>query len=155
MEGVKCNADGEAEEFHWMCKNENGTGTLGFEFLPWSMKLFRVCSNALSADPMDGHLCVVDRISTQSLGKPGATRYYLDPPGWHRVSARAVVIHHCCGIPASVAAMKQKLSPPSGRMRAVRAINLIALLLRAAPESGAEPPCSPVQCSRILSWKKD
>ena len=93
MEGVKCNGDGEVEEFHWMCKNENGTGTLGFEFLPWSMKLFRVCSNALSADPMDGHLCVVGRISTQSLGKPGATRYYWDPPGWHRVSARAFVIH--------------------------------------------------------------
>ena len=80
---------------------------------------------------MDGHLYVVGRTSTQSLGKPGADRYYWDPPGWHRVSARAFVIHHCCGIPASVAAKKQKLSPQSARMRAVRAINLIALLLRA------------------------
>ena len=129
--GVICNGDGEVEKFEWTNKHEDGTGTLVLEFLPWSMKLFRVCSNALSADPMDGHLYVVGRTSTQSLGKPGATRYYLDPPGWHRVSARAVVIHHCCGIPASVAAKKQKLSPQSARMRAVRAINLIALLLRA------------------------
>ncbi|KNH06335.1 hypothetical protein XU18_2840 [Perkinsela sp. CCAP 1560/4] len=80
---------------------------------------------------MDGHLYVVGRTSTQSLGKPGADRYYWAPPGWHRVSARACVIHHCCGIPASVAAMKQKLQTRSTRMRAVRAINLIALLLRA------------------------
>ena len=78
---------------------------------------------------MHGHL--LRQTSTQSLGKPGATRYYWDPPGWHRVSARAFVIHHCCGIPASVAAKKQKQSPQSARMRAVRAINLIALLLRA------------------------
>ena len=47
-EGVTCNADGEVEEFHWMCKNENGTGTLGFEFLPWSIKYMQMFYNALS-----------------------------------------------------------------------------------------------------------
>ena len=36
--GVKCNADGEVERFLWISKKEDGTGTLGFEFLPWSMK---------------------------------------------------------------------------------------------------------------------
>ncbi|KNH07553.1 hypothetical protein XU18_0573 [Perkinsela sp. CCAP 1560/4] len=106
------------------------TGPIDLERLPERMESLHVSHNKLS-DPMDGHLYVVGRTSTQSLGKPGATRYYWDPPGWHRVSARAFVIHHCCGIPASVAAKKQKLSPQSARMRAVRAINLIALLLRA------------------------
>ncbi|KNH06422.1 hypothetical protein XU18_2718 [Perkinsela sp. CCAP 1560/4] len=47
-EGVKCNADGEVEDFKWSCKTENGTGTLGFEFLPYSMKTLRMFINALS-----------------------------------------------------------------------------------------------------------
>ena len=47
-EGVKCNADGEVEEFHWNFKQDNGTGTIGFEFLPWSMKTLRMFMNALS-----------------------------------------------------------------------------------------------------------
>ena len=46
--GVKCNAGGEVEEFHWICKTENGTGTPGFEFLPCSMKTLRIFMNALS-----------------------------------------------------------------------------------------------------------
>ena len=45
--GVKCNGDGEVEEFHWICKNENGTGTLGFEFLPCSMKIVQMFMSAL------------------------------------------------------------------------------------------------------------
>ncbi|KNH04907.1 hypothetical protein XU18_3965 [Perkinsela sp. CCAP 1560/4] len=107
---------------------------------------------------MDGHLYVVGRTSTQSLGKPGATRYYWDPPGWHRVSAGAYVIHHCCGIPASVAAMKQKLQPQSARMRAVRAINLIALLLRAGDVHPNPGPSLHVAQQNILGLtpgKKD
>ena len=36
-EGVTCNADGEVEKFEWTKKYEDGTGTLGFEFLPCSM----------------------------------------------------------------------------------------------------------------------
>ena len=197
---MKCNPDGEFEGFDWTNKSGDRTGTLGFEFLPLSMKIVNmwintlngtiqlwdfpgkmeviiiygsrmtgsldlgrlpatvrtlkfcrnkftgdicleklpeglvilaIADNQLTADPMDGYRYVVGRTSPQSMGKPGATRYYWDPPGWHRVSARAFVIHHCCGIPASVAAKKQKLSPQSARMRAVRAINLIALLLRA------------------------
>ncbi|KNH04551.1 hypothetical protein XU18_4235 [Perkinsela sp. CCAP 1560/4] len=44
--GVKCNGDGEVEEFDWICKNEHGT--LGFEFLPCSMKTLRMFMNALS-----------------------------------------------------------------------------------------------------------
>ncbi|KNH00532.1 leucine-rich repeat (LRR) protein [Perkinsela sp. CCAP 1560/4] len=47
-EGVTCNAKAEVEKFEWTNKHEDGTGTLVLEFLPWSMKLFRVCSNALS-----------------------------------------------------------------------------------------------------------
>ncbi|KNH06313.1 hypothetical protein XU18_2818 [Perkinsela sp. CCAP 1560/4] len=175
--GVTCNADKDIDKFLWINKKGYGTGTLGFEFLPPSIKAVVMYQNALhvtiqladlpgkmekvfltrnnlagsldldrlptdvrtmnlsgnqfTADPMDGHLYVVGRISTPSWGKPGADRYYGDPPGWHRVSAGAYVIHHCCGIPASVAAMKQKLQTRSARMRAVRAINLIALLLRA------------------------
>ena len=46
--GITCNDDGEVEEFHWINKTENGTGTLGFEFLPWSMKTVRMFINALS-----------------------------------------------------------------------------------------------------------
>ena len=46
--GVKCNGDGEVEEFHWIYKTKNGTGTLGFEFLPCSMKTLRIFMNALS-----------------------------------------------------------------------------------------------------------
>ena len=68
-EGVTCNADGEVEKFEWTEKYEDGTGTLGFEFLPWSMKLFRVCSNALSANPTKGHLSVVGWTSTPVLGE--------------------------------------------------------------------------------------
>ena len=47
--GVICNGDGEVEEFQWICKNEDGTGTLGFEFLPCSMKSLRMFMNALSS----------------------------------------------------------------------------------------------------------
>ena len=46
--GVECNADGEVEEFHWVFQQEAGTGTLGFEFLPWSMKIVVMWNNALS-----------------------------------------------------------------------------------------------------------
>ena len=46
--GVKCNADGEVKEFEWVLKSEDGTGTLGFEFLPCSMKTLRMFMNALS-----------------------------------------------------------------------------------------------------------
>ncbi|KNH09096.1 hypothetical protein XU18_0606 [Perkinsela sp. CCAP 1560/4] len=47
-EGVKCNADGEVEKFEWICKNRHGTGIVGFEFLPCSMKTLRMFWNALS-----------------------------------------------------------------------------------------------------------
>ncbi|KNH06019.1 hypothetical protein XU18_3060 [Perkinsela sp. CCAP 1560/4] len=46
--GVTCNADGEVEEFQWVSKKQDGTGTLGFEFLPCSMKTVRMFWNALS-----------------------------------------------------------------------------------------------------------
>ena len=49
--GVTCNADRDIEKFEWINKHKDGTGTLVLEFLPWSMKLFRVCSNTLSANP--------------------------------------------------------------------------------------------------------
>ena len=47
-EGVTCNADREVEEFVWKHYFEDGTGTIGFEFLPWSMKIVRMYANALS-----------------------------------------------------------------------------------------------------------
>ncbi|KNH05998.1 hypothetical protein XU18_3072 [Perkinsela sp. CCAP 1560/4] len=47
-EGVKCNVDGEVERFLWISKKEDGTGTLGFEFLPCSMKSLQMWNNALS-----------------------------------------------------------------------------------------------------------
>ena len=47
-EGVTCNADGEVEKFEWTDKYEDGTGTLGFEFLPCSMKSLQMWNNALS-----------------------------------------------------------------------------------------------------------
>ena len=65
--GVICNRDGEVEEFQWNNKQE--TGTLGFEFLPWSMKIVKMCSNALSANPTKGHLSVVGWPSTPVLGE--------------------------------------------------------------------------------------
>ena len=67
--GVECNADGEVEEFHWVFQQEAGTGTLGFEFLPWSMKIVVMWNNALSADPTKGHLSVVGWTSTPVLGE--------------------------------------------------------------------------------------
>ena len=91
-EGVTCNADGEVEEFVWKHYFEDGTGTIGFEFLPWSMKIVRMLYNALSgtiqladlpgkmeavnlggnqlnADPTKGHLSVVGWTSTPVLGE--------------------------------------------------------------------------------------
>ena len=47
-QGVTCNADGEVEEFVWKHYFEHGTGTIGFEFLPWSMKIVRMLYNAPS-----------------------------------------------------------------------------------------------------------
>ncbi|KNH07798.1 leucine-rich repeat protein [Perkinsela sp. CCAP 1560/4] len=44
--GVTCNTDGEVEEFEWVSKQE--AGTLGFEFLPCSMKTVMMWRNALS-----------------------------------------------------------------------------------------------------------
>ena len=46
--GVECNADGEVEEFDWVRKQQNGTGTLGFAFFPWSMKTVRMFTNVQS-----------------------------------------------------------------------------------------------------------
>ena len=45
---VKCNAGGEVEEFQWRCKYQHGTGTVGFEFLPWSIRNVVMWNNALS-----------------------------------------------------------------------------------------------------------
>ena len=67
--GVTCYPDGEVEEFHWINKNENGTGSLGFEFLPCSMSTLYMFMNALSADPTKGHLSVVGWTSTPVLGE--------------------------------------------------------------------------------------
>ena len=61
---VKCNGDGEVEEFRWVFKQENGTGTVGFEFLPWSIKIVRMWNNALSGTiqlaDLPGKIEVVD-----------------------------------------------------------------------------------------------
>ena len=46
--GMKCSVDGEVEEFKWGFHKEVGTGTVGLEFLPWSMKRVVMCNNALS-----------------------------------------------------------------------------------------------------------
>ncbi|KNH08683.1 hypothetical protein XU18_0846 [Perkinsela sp. CCAP 1560/4] len=48
MEGVKCKGDGEVEEFRWVFKKQDGTGTPVFEFFPCSMKTVRMFWNALS-----------------------------------------------------------------------------------------------------------
>ncbi|KNH06670.1 hypothetical protein XU18_2498 [Perkinsela sp. CCAP 1560/4] len=56
---------------------------------------------------MDGHLYVVSRINTPSWGKPGAARYYGDPPWGHRAETRVSTILHCHGILASVANTKR------------------------------------------------
>ena len=47
-EGITCNDDGEVKRFLWVSKQQNGTGTLGFEFLPCSMKAVSMFLNALS-----------------------------------------------------------------------------------------------------------
>ncbi|KNH05683.1 hypothetical protein XU18_3300 [Perkinsela sp. CCAP 1560/4] len=67
--GITCNDDGEVEEFRWVFKQENGTGTVGFEFLPWSIKIVVMWNNALSANPTKGHLSVVGWTSTPVLGE--------------------------------------------------------------------------------------
>ncbi|KNH05639.1 hypothetical protein XU18_3350 [Perkinsela sp. CCAP 1560/4] len=90
--GVICNGDGEVEEFEWVLKTLHGTGTLGFEFLPFSMKTLHMGHNALSgtirladlpgkmegvhlydnkltANPTKGHLSVVGWTSTPVLGE--------------------------------------------------------------------------------------
>ena len=62
--GVKCNVHGEVEEFHWNFKQDNGIGTVGLEFLPWSMKIVKMCRNALSGTiqlaDLPGKMEVVD-----------------------------------------------------------------------------------------------
>ncbi|KNH04552.1 hypothetical protein XU18_4236 [Perkinsela sp. CCAP 1560/4] len=67
--GITCNADRDIEKFLWIIKNDDGTGTLGFEFLPWSMKRLQMWRNALSANPTKGHLSVVGWTSTPVLGE--------------------------------------------------------------------------------------
>ena len=46
--GVRCNADGEVEVFEWNDKDEDGTGTVAFEFLPYTIKTVWMFMNALS-----------------------------------------------------------------------------------------------------------
>ena len=62
--GITCNDDGEVEEFRWVFKQENGTGTVGFEFLPWSIKIVVMWNNALSGTiqlaDLPGKMEVVD-----------------------------------------------------------------------------------------------
>ena len=61
---VKCNGDGEVEEFRWVFKQENGTGTVGFEFLPCSIKTLNMILNVLSGTiqlaDLPGKMEVVD-----------------------------------------------------------------------------------------------
>ena len=91
-EGVKCNVDGEVEKFYWIGERGHGTGTLGLEFLPCSMKSLQMWRNALSgtiqladlpgkievvylnvnqltANPTKGHLSVVGWTSTPVSGE--------------------------------------------------------------------------------------
>ena len=90
-------------------KNKNNalSGTLNLDDLPVSMQEVDLSCNNFTADPMDGHLSVVGRTTTPSWGKPGATRFYGDPPWRHRVTTRASSILHCHGILASVANTKR------------------------------------------------
>ncbi|KNH04327.1 leucine-rich repeat, partial [Perkinsela sp. CCAP 1560/4] len=53
------------------------TGSVDLTHLPAFLRELDLSENKLSADPMDGHLYVVGRTSTQSLGKPGATQILL------------------------------------------------------------------------------
>ncbi|KNH05371.1 polygalacturonase inhibitor [Perkinsela sp. CCAP 1560/4] len=46
--GMMCNADGEFKEFEWIFNHQDGGGTLGFEFLPWSMEIVEMFRNTLS-----------------------------------------------------------------------------------------------------------
>ena len=46
--GVKCNADKEVENFRWLMKRQEGTGTLSLAFLPYTMKKATMVDNALS-----------------------------------------------------------------------------------------------------------
>ena len=43
---MKCNVDGEVEVYEW--NNKHQAGTLGFKFLPCTMKTLRMFKNALS-----------------------------------------------------------------------------------------------------------
>ena len=54
--GVRCNAGGEVKHFWWTNKYEDGTGTVGFEFLPCSMKSLQMWNNALSGTIQLGDL---------------------------------------------------------------------------------------------------
>ena len=83
------------------------TGSLDLETLPAAVRTVCLSQNKFTADPMDGHLSVVGRTTTPSWGKPGATRFYGDPPWRHRVTTRASSILHCHGILASVANTKR------------------------------------------------
>ncbi|KNH04513.1 hypothetical protein XU18_4283 [Perkinsela sp. CCAP 1560/4] len=72
-EGVKCNADGEVKKFEWVLKRGHGTGTLGFEFLPCSMKTVRMFRNALSGTiqlaDLPGKLEVLSLYENQLTGR--------------------------------------------------------------------------------------
>ena len=62
--GVKCNADGKVEDFKWVPKKQDGAGTVGFEFLPWSIRNVVMWNNALSGTiqlaDLPGKMEVVD-----------------------------------------------------------------------------------------------
>ena len=62
--GVKCNAGGEVEDFKWVPKKQDGAGTVGFEFLPWSIRNVVMWNNALSGTiqlaDLPGKMEVVD-----------------------------------------------------------------------------------------------
>ena len=93
--------DGEVVAMDW--HEFDIGGSLHLEWLPSSVRDLVANGNQLTADPMDGHLYVVGRISTPSWGKPGAARYYGDPPWGHRAETRVSTILHCHGILDSVA----------------------------------------------------
>ena len=79
------------------------SGPVVLTHLPGRLEKLYLQDNKFTADPMDGHLYVVGRISTPSWGKPGAARYYGDPPWGQRAETRVSTILHCHGFLDSVA----------------------------------------------------
>ncbi|KNH09302.1 hypothetical protein XU18_0580 [Perkinsela sp. CCAP 1560/4] len=88
---VKCNGDGEVEEFYWNFKQADGTGTVGFEFLPPSLSTLMMWSNVLSGGGGDGAVASAGlRAQRRSIAPRSRRLAGHRPDGWPSLDGGSV-----------------------------------------------------------------